>query len=121
MLWKPSSIASRRLSRRTDRILEPKKKAALLRKAASPKELSDMFIPLPAGPDKSAISAFVVAAFPSITHILGTAQPAWKAICASCFQLARDAITNASIAASWGRAATYLAIATALLATVGAL
>lgn len=71
--------------------------------------------------DKSTFSAFIVAAFPSITQILGTAQPAWKALRASWVHLTRGAITNASLAVSSSRAATYLGIAAALLAAGGAL
>ena len=75
-----------------------------------------MLIPSPAGPDKSAVFALIVAAFPSITHILSAAQPAWKALCASCVQLTRRAIKKASLATASGRTVIYLAIATAVLA-----
>lgn len=80
-----------------------------------------MLIPSPAGPDKSAVFALIVVAFPSITHILAAAQPAWKALCASCVDLTRGAITKASLAAASDRAVIYLVIATALLAAGGGL
>lgn len=80
-----------------------------------------MPIPSPAGSDKSAVFALIVAAFPSVAHILSAAQPAWKALCASCAHLTRGAIAKAALAAASGRTVICLVIATALLATGGAL